>query len=378
MFPKKIVLLCVIILVLNMCLAGCSAGEQADTGEQAEITLTDLAGREVKLAAPAERVVLANGRFVQEFAAIEGDDFTSKLVGIGSDLYQFDQDIYAKYLEKFPELKDIADIGHFSKGNLNVEKIVSLKPDVVLIQLWFLQTAADVITTLEQAGIPVVIIDFSINPLTGPPESILVMGKLLGAEQRAQDIAAYFEQQVTRVFSTLDKITTEKPTVYVENGGPGPAQYGKTYGNTAWGKIVKSAGGVNIAEELVEGMGDIALEYLFDEDPDNIIIAGYSSERIPDALRFGYNVKAAEAKGLLTGYLNRPGWDSLQAVKNKRVYGVSMGHCIQIYNFFPLQAFAKWFYPAEFTDLDPEQNLKEFHERFAAVDYSGTWLASIE
>lgn len=379
MIKKNLILTLVVLIFGSLFTFGCSSKDQVSSiSEKEVITITDVVGREVELKAPVDKVVLANGRFIQEFAAIEGEDFATKVVGIGSDLLKFDKDIYDKYTEKFPEMKNIADIGHFSDGTFNVEKVISLKPDVVIIQSWFVKTAADAISTLENAGIPVVVIDFSINPIEGPPQSILLMGKIMGKEKRAADIADYFNKQVEIVFSRLEKIEKSKPTVYIENGGRGPSEYGKTYGNIGWGKMVKLAGGINIAENIVKNMGDIAPEYLLNENPDNIIIAGYSSERAPNALKFGYHIKNEEALSLLKGHLNRSGWDSLSAVKNKKVYGVSMGHSIQIYNFVPLQAFAKWFYPEEFKDIDPEKNLKEFHEKFAVVEYSGTWMTSIE
>ncbi len=379
MNKRKSISLILIILCLVLSIIACSCSKEVNVSEKQTIIVTDLAGRKIEIKGPVEKVVLANGRFIQEFAAIEGDKFTDKLVGIGSDLIKFDKDIYNKYTDSFPEIKDIADIGHFSDGSFNVEKIISLNPDVVFIQSWFLKTAEDTISTLENAGISVAIIDFSINPIEGPPKSILLMGKILGKEKRAEEISNYFNNQVDIVFSKLENIKTPKPTVYIENGGRGPSEYGKTYGNAAWGKIVELAGGENIAKDIVKGMmGDIAPEYLINNNPDNIVIAGYSSERAPKALRFGYYVQADEARKLLKGHLNRQGWESLDAVKNNKVYGVSMGHCIQIYNFFPLQAFAKWFYPEEFKDLNPEENLKEFHNKFAVIDYSGTWITGVK
>lgn len=376
---KKISILLVFTLILSVCAIGCNTGSKNDNKQEKKtISIIDLAGRTIEVKAPVEKVVIANGRFIQEFAAIEGEEFTKKLVGIGNDLIRFDKDIYDKYVKAFPDIENIADIGHFSDGSFNVEKIISLKPDVVIIQKWFLKSATDEIKTLEKAGIPVAIIDFSINPIEGPPKSITLMGKLLGKEKRAENIANYFNDQVKIVFSRLEKIDKQKPTVYIENGGRGPYKYGKTYGNIAWGKIVKLSGGRNIAENSIKGMGDIAPEYLLNENPDNIIIAGYTTVRTPDALQFGYSVKAEDAKEKLIKHTTRPGWDSLKAVKNKKVYGVSMGYCIQMYNFVPLQAFAKWFYPEEFTDINPEENLKEFHEKFSVIDYSGTWLIGLK
>ena len=347
--------------------------------EKETVTIVDLAGREVVLKLPVDRVILANGRFVREFSAICGDDFLNQLVGFGSDFEKFDIEIYNKYAEKFPKIKEIEKIGHFSEGGLNIEKIVSLNPDVVFIQKWFLKAAGETIDILDKAGIAVVIVDFSIEPIKGPYKSILLMGQILGKNERAEAIAKTYNEEIKKVFDTLSQITKERPNVYVENGGRGPNEYGKTYGNCAWGNIVELAGGNNIAKDVIKGkMGDIAPEYLIETDPDNIVIAGYSSNGVEGALKFGYDTKKEEARALLEAYTKREGWENLSAVKNGKVTGVAMGHCLQIDNFYSLQRLAKDFYPEEFKMLNPEENFKNFHDKYSVVEFSGTWSIGIK
>ena len=94
----------------------------------------------------------------------------------------------------------------------------------------------------------------------------------------------------------------------------------------------------------------------------------------PSAMRLGYYADETASKALLKGYLKRPGWDSLKAVQEQGLYSVFHGNCFRIYNFAALQAFAKWFYPEEFKDIDPEAGLIEFHKRFMPIDYSGVWM----
>jgi iron complex transport system substrate-binding protein len=42
-----------------------------------------------------------------------------------------------------------------------------------------------------------------------------------------------------------------------------------------------------------------------------------------------------------------------------------------------LQVFAKWLYPQEFADLNPEATFKDFHDKFLPIDYSGTFWVSM-
>jgi iron complex transport system substrate-binding protein len=66
----------------------------------------------------------------------------------------------------------------------------------------------------------------------------------------------------------------------------------------------------------------------------------------------------------------------LNAVKDHNVYGIYHGYCFSLYNFAVLQSFAKWFYPDQFSDLDVNAVLKEYHDQFLPIDYSGTFVFS--
>ncbi|AKB83563.1 periplasmic binding protein [Methanosarcina barkeri 3] len=346
--------------------------------ENNTITVTDLAGRTVSLKVPAERVVLGSSRDLHEFAAIEGENFSKKIVGWGPDLKDTDKDTYDKFKEKYPEIENIPDVGSFSKGTFSVEKVVSLNPDLFTIPLWDYEKAKDDIERLEQAGIPVIVIDFWAKPLDNPPKSVILMGKLLGKEKRANEIADFYNDQTNIVYSRIAKITRQKPTVYVECGWKGSDTYGNSYSNVGWGELINRSGGSNIAGNFSEQMPTINPEFLLDKDPDIIIISGANWPAAPSSLRLGYYTKEDDSRELLKGYLNRPGWNTLKAVQNENVYGVFHGCCFRIYNYAALQAFAKWFYPEDFKDINPEAGIKEYHEKFMPIDYSGTWILELK
>ena len=42
-----------------------------------------------------------------------------------------------------------------------------------------------------------------------------------------------------------------------------------------------------------------------------------------------------------------------------------------------VQQFAKWNYPEEFADVDPEATLRTYHEKFLPIAYSGTFWISL-
>jgi len=137
--------------------------------------------------------------------------------------------------------------------------------------------------------------------------------------------------------------------------------------------VVVKAGGINISEGIIKRWGPIAPEYLLKTNPDVIIIAGTC------LMGPGDHANPEESRRLLKACTERPGWDTLSAVKNGRVYGVFNSYLIfNIYNFAALEAFAKWFYPDEFKDLDPEADLREFYKKFLSVGHSDVWMKGIQ
>ena len=351
-------------------------------GKEKKLTLIDLADRTVTINKPVERVVLGYGRDIHNFAAVEGEDFAKKIVGWGPDLKRSDRDTYNKYKEKFPEIEDIPEVGYHYYGTFSVEKVITLKPNIVILQSGIRESAEDDVKKLEKAGIPLIFIAFRGEPNDDDPpiKSTLLLGYVLDKEERAHDIVDFCEEQVNKVYSRLEEIDKPEPTVYIEGGWKGPSDYSNTYSSKSafWGVQVKKAGAINIADGVIERMAPLNLEYVLDANPEIIIITGSYWPDTPDSMRLGYYADPEESRELLKGFTNRPGWDTLNAVKNHRVHSVFHMTPSHLYNFLAIQALAKCFYPDEFKDLDPEESFKEYHERFLPVDYSGVWMLSLE
>jgi iron complex transport system substrate-binding protein len=374
-----------IILVLAPVLTtGCSSpvnneGGNGNAQTPSTIVITDMAGREVSVNAPVERIVLASARHLHEFAAVGGAEVIDQIVGWGSDLNLYDQDTYLKYQEAFPQIDDITDIGYHYKGTFSVEAVVNLSPDVVVFPLWLVdeEGVGDDILKLEKANIPAVFIDYYTEPFENPVRSTTIIGQLLDKESRAREVTDFYQEQVNEVSSLLETLSVAKTTAYVEVGSKGPSEYGSTYSGQGLGALVTKAGGDNIADGIIEGSGAINPEYLLITDPEVIIISGSYWPSTGDSMRLGYHATEADSRVLLQAFTERGGWDTLSAVQNGRVYSIFHGFSFRIYNFAGIQAFAKWLYPDLFADMDPAANFQEFHDRFMPVEYSGVWMLGI-
>jgi iron complex transport system substrate-binding protein len=343
-------------------------------GKEKKLTVLDLFDRTVTINKPVERMVLTFG--FEEPIAVMGEDIFDKIVGWNRGYWENRRQwIWEKYTSAIPEIDDIPDVGYPSKGTLNIEKVVVLEPNVVIMS-GFEYKYDDVWKKLEQAGIPTIFVDYHAETLEKHTKSTLMLGYVFDKEERAQELMDFYTEQIDMVYSRMDEIEDKtKPKVYIERSAGMPPTWATYDPKSIWGVLIKNAGGINIAEE---GTKTISPEKVLDANPDVIIIAGKYNPKQPGVVKLGYYADIEESRELLKAYVDRPGWDTLRAIKNQRVYAVHHGLPRHICDFVALQYLAKSCYPDVFDDLDPEENFKEFHERFLPVDYSGVWMLSIE
>lgn len=340
--------------------------------EKKTITITDMLGRNVTVEVPVERIVVTFN--VEELVAVGGEDALKKIVG-WSQYYWKDRrlTVWETYVRTYPWIADIPDVGYPWKGTFSAEKVIELKPDVVIMAVPQYKDIKEDVEKLDRAGVPVVCIDYY-KPfnLISHTKSTLILGKLLNRTDRAQKLVEFYLEQIEKTLVKLRKIEREIPKPKVLLLGKGWTTYGK---NHYRGKMIEYACGLNIASNVIEQSGEINPEYVLQANPDVIIFIG----KVGWNVDLGYGVNADRAKAMLSELIQRPGWESLNAVKNGRVYAIHIyfvhGH---IYDFVALQYYAKWFYPDVFENLNPEGAWKTFHEEFLPVEYSGTWAIKLE
>lgn len=347
------------------------------------ITVTDMAGRTVTFHKPIERIVLIRSRDIYELSLLLDDEVATKIVGWGPDIQTADKDAYRKYVERYPALAKLPVLGSIFDDAVNVEAVLALKPDLVILDTVMAERGYKSVDRMEQAGLPLLFLDLSHDPFHDPERSLLLLGKVLGKEERAAKVVTFVNAELDKVFSRLPGITAPPPAVYVEAGSLGAKQYGSTYGFdpkqklASWGTFLDRLHCRNIAAGVVPSMGQINPEYLLKSNPDVIVITGACWPAVSDSMHLGYYTDAGQARELLSAFTTRPGWDALSAVKNHRIYSLFHGFAMHLTNFAAVQQLAKWLYPEAFADLDPEGQLREFHRRFMPVEYSGVWMISL-
>lgn len=351
---------------------------QADT-----VTLTDIAGRQVQVETPVQRVILGEGRQAFFTAVLETEDPFARVVGWREDFKQADPDTYAAYQAKFPQIDAIPTFGGFKEGTFDIEQAVALDPDVMILNLEA-KAATDEAgyeEKLAAVGIPIVYVDFREKPFEHTAKSMELIGQLYGKEERAAEFNAFFTEQMGKVQSVIAAQTDlTRPLVFVERAGGYSEDCCMSFGAENFGRMVEEAGGTNMATPFIPAtFGTVNAEQIVASDPDTIIVTGGNWEAyVPGGAWVGVAPGAdmSVAKDKLAGLMQRPAFAGTKAVNDGQVHAIWHQFYNNPYSFVAVQQIAKWLHPDLFADLDPEAALKELHARFLPVEYKpGYWVS---
>ena len=141
------------------------------------LTLTDLVGRTVTLAKEPQTFVVAN--YIANFLFVGGAAGVDRIVGITADGWESTR--YAeclRFTQAFPKLKNIPSIGGYHDDILNTERILSIKPDVLLLGITQYNQNAQRLSILEEAGISVIALDYHAMKLENHIKSTQILGSL--------------------------------------------------------------------------------------------------------------------------------------------------------------------------------------------------------
>lgn len=338
--------------------------------------IEDVLGRKVTIDAPAKRVLL--GFYIEDYFAVGGDASFDHLAGISSGWFIKSRPaIWDMYVASKPQLAKVPNVGNVQDQTFSMEKVLASKPDVVVLADWQYKALGAELARLEQAHIPVVVIDYNAQTLERHLASTRILGQITGETDRAEKIAKAYKQVVTTITNRIQKANQPKPSIYIELGDKGPAEYSYTYGKNMWGAMAELVGGNNIATPFVESWGSIHPEQLLASKPDVVMIAGYESVVSPTAMQVGQDIDAASVQQRLKGFTQRAGWSDLPAVKNHRVFAVYHGATRSIMDAALIQYVAKALYPDLFTDLNPQATYLKFYEQYLPIRPKGTFMLGI-
>ena len=270
----------VAVVILVGVMMNATAGTQR---HEATVTVTDDYGRTVTVPTHPTRVVSLSPAV------------TEIMYALGAQKLLVGRTDYCTYPS---EAASVPSIGGIS--NLNIEKILSLNPDLVISGSMVGKKVTD---QMDAMGTPMVCV-IEKPKFEALYDNIAAIGKLVGKEHEADSLVESLKRKVESIMvdtvqstplSARRGVGGEVSCYYVV--GFGPAGNFTAGGNTFITDIIRMAGGRNIAED-VEGWS-YSLEALMKEDPDFIIV------RREDSATFcamkPYNTLRAVRKGNVIG-----------------------------------------------------------------------------
>lgn len=345
--------------------------------------VTDIVGRHVEVPDHVERVLLGESRFIYAMSVVEGAQPLARIVGWQGELKFADPNGYARYLARFPEMEKIPLIGRSSEESVSSEQALALRPDVAIFGLGGHGPGrqSGLVRELEQAGVPVVFIDFRQDPARNTLPSMRILGRTLDREEKAEAYAGFVQARLDRIHRAVDGLSpAQRPRVFIELLAGVWEGCCHTSGKGGLGDMVALAGGINVAADKVPGaIGDLNLEGLIAADPDIYIATGSRPSGQRPMFRAGEGVSRQQALDSLAGLAARDGIRSLGAVKAGRIHGLWHNFYDAPTNILALEAMARWFHPALLADVDPAATMAEMNRRFfVAVPLDGTYWVGPE
>lgn len=266
--------------------------------------------------------------------------------------------------ELFPELLD-ADTSFLQGSNINVEKLLTLEPDLVLIQ----SGQSEVRTQLENAGLTVVAFGvgtFKYDIINTYEAWIDLLSQIFPANDKMEEVTAYSKEVLELVQSRVSDIpeTERKRALFL-------FQYDETQmvasGRNFFGQYwCESAGAVNVAQDIEAGQATITMEQVYEWQPDVIFITNFT------------NTKPAD---LYANAVGSDDWSLVKAVQEQQVYKMPLGsfrtYSVSADMPVTLLWVAKTIYPDLFSDIDTDAEVKDFYQRIYGVTLTDEQVAAM-
>jgi iron complex transport system substrate-binding protein len=210
-----------------------------------------------------------------------------------------DYDNYPYNFTAWVEAGNMTSVGAFDKPSIEV--IASLAPDLILATAG---VQGESIDTLRNLGYKVLVLDPA--NISGVFKNIELVGKATGKNAEASSLVNNLSNRIEAVVNKVANAAS-KPKVYYEVWYDPTSLW--SAGAKAWqNELIEKAGGVNIFADQPMDYFQSSAEAVIDRNPDAIVLPAAGMGSGPPFWGSIADVKA------------RPGWNSISAVQNDRLY----------------------------------------------------------
>ena len=254
----------------------------SDYDSDQTVVVTDQMGREVTITGFVEKIIsLSPSNTEVAFALGLGD----RLVGV------------TEFCNYPPEAQEKEIVGGFATPS--IEKIVELEPDLVLAST----IHAEEVPRLEALGIPVLVVESS--TLIDLYTSIALVAAVTGVAPAGEALMASMQERINAIEVVVSVVPIDnRIRVFYEVYSDPLMSAGK---GAFINEIISLAGGTNIFGDSDENYPMISAEVVAERQPEIILFPDYHGT----------------ADLVLESMTGRPGWESVPAVINGRVFAVS-------------------------------------------------------
>lgn len=265
------------------------------------IDITDQRGRTVSFDTLPQRVVMLPIPGPATFIAIDGSE--RKIVGMNAHAASaMREGFLGRMFPGFAKASTNVVTGSADPANFtpNVEGILALRPDVVF--QWANAAGGDSIAVLDRTGLPV--LGMRVGSQEEHAGFITLAGRVGGNEARAADLIRR-QGEVKRRIEAVVSAAPDLPrprVIYINRA----AQLLRVSGSrTNYEFYIRLAGGQNAAAEI-QTVSTVTIEQVLTWNPEVILLGNFDAA-IPSDL------------------YDDPRWQSVDAVKNRRVYKMPLG-----------------------------------------------------
>lgn len=322
------------------------SGEEGNKGDT--ITLTDSVGREITLPHPVRRAVVVD-RYNNEMIRACGAD--QYVVAVDTNTAQ-DRQYWAQF--------DPDTVVGEGCTNYNYEKVIDVDPDLFIIS--DISPYEETTKKLEPFDIP----NYALIAYVPSrfEENVKNVGKIFGVEEQADKFFNYFNDKLEYIKKEIKP--DQKQSVYLETTKSLKA----ALPGSGYNEMIEYAGAENIMATDFEAYKETEI------DPEEVL------HRNPDIIVKLVTPKSAIAgSGIYTPptkedfqeayneIISRPGWSDMDAVKNNRIYFMSQFGQGGAGKLVGTLYIAKWLYPDQLPELDPDQAFRDWMETFQKFEY---------
>jgi cobalamin transport system substrate-binding protein len=278
MRSRFVTLLAVLLLTLAACGGAVSVSPSPSvTASPFPATLTDFQNRSVTIPVRPERLVSI------------GPSITAFLFALGAGPRVVGVDDFSD------EPAEAATREHVGGIKVNFEKVVALKPDLVLS----VKFSDGTIEKLQSTSLNVLVVDP--QTISDVSKTAALLGRAVGADGEA--LARSIQQRVDAV-KAKTATATARPRVYHEIDASDPAKIFTVGPGSYINDLIDIAGGVNVAARAPSAYPQLSAEEILRTDPEIIVLAA-------DA----YSSKPSDV-------VSRQGWSIIAAVKSNRIFTI--------------------------------------------------------